>query len=69
VRVVVDTLVIVVKNSILDVDAAEAYLKSHGELRTVLKEVIVKVLREKPLNPLTFIRDHFAEMQDDLSTR
>jgi hypothetical protein len=64
VNVVVDTLVIVVKSPTLDVDAAECYLRTHNELKTVLREVIVKVLSEKPLSPLTFMKNHFAEMRD-----
>jgi hypothetical protein len=64
VQVVVDTLIIVVKSPTLDVGAAERYLRSHGELMTVLKEVIGRILREKPFDPLTLMQDHFVGMQD-----
>jgi hypothetical protein len=48
VQVVVDTLIIVVKSPTLDVGAAGRYLRRHRELMTVLKEVIGRILREKP---------------------
>jgi hypothetical protein len=64
VQIVVDTLVIVVKSPTLDIGAAERYLRRHRELMTVLKEVIGRILREKPPDPLTLMQDHFVEMQD-----
>jgi hypothetical protein len=52
-----DTLIIVVKSPTLDVGAAGRYRRRHRELMTGLKEVIGRVLREKPPDSLTLMRD------------
>ena len=63
IQIGIDRFLVTIQDPELDEASVLEYVRSHRELKTVLKEVMQRIMEEKPPAPLGYMRDYFNAMK------
>lgn len=62
----IDVFLITIKDPKMSEAEIMDYVRSHGELKSVLHEVMAEILEEKPEAPVGYMRDYFRRMRIEM---